>query len=99
MASMRDHWPKAIIVGCIALALGHLMPPLPADSLQSCFSALLNTNWKSLSSDVMVMINEKRKTVNHDDVMEFWTTLCVLALCYFISFVCVILTFAQLALV
>jgi len=99
MAFIRTHWPKAVIVACVALALGHSMPPLPAGTLQRTLHVFLNADWKSWASELVATISDKRKTVKEDDVMEFLTSFMVMLLCYLMSFVLVILTIGQLAIV
>lgn len=96
---MRNFWPQAITVACGALALGHMMPPLPSGTLQNIVSALQTADWSSFTSDLLFGMREKMRTMKHDDIMEMFTTFWVIVLCYLISCVLVIPTFGQLALV
>eukprot|EP00746_Dinoflagellata_sp_MGD_P163504 gnl/MRDRNA2_/MRDRNA2_91577_c0_seq1.p1 gnl/MRDRNA2_/MRDRNA2_91577_c0~~gnl/MRDRNA2_/MRDRNA2_91577_c0_seq1.p1 ORF type:complete len:235 (+),score=22.98 gnl/MRDRNA2_/MRDRNA2_91577_c0_seq1:91-795(+) len=99
MAFVRNHWQHAVVVACVALALGHFMPPLPAGASQKFLDIIQRDGWKSLASELVYAVNEKRKTLSHDDVMEFITAFMVMVLCYLMSFVLVMLTLGQLALV
>merc|ERR1719313_3297737 len=79
------------------------MPPLSASTLERFLTVVQNANnpanWKPLVSELVHTINEKKKTIQHDDVMEFLTGFMVMVLCYLMSFVLVMLTVGQLALV